>query len=228
MKLIGKIIFKLFRYRPTYSQCGEDVIIGHILRIFNKNKISYLDIGTNHPKIFNNTYLFYINGGTGMCVEPNPILCKKISSQRQRDSCLNMGISTYTSDAMDFYMMDVDTLSTFSKDDAEKLQQSGNYKIVDTIKVPVININELMNNNFNSAPDLVSIDVEDLNEEIVKSIDFTIRPLIFCVETLAFGNSNVGKKIESVRQHFLDNDYFIYADTYINTIFVDNKRWIKV
>ncbi|MEO8886361.1 MAG: FkbM family methyltransferase [Mucilaginibacter sp.] len=223
MKLTGRIIFKLFSYRPTYSQCGEDVIIGHLLRMFKKDKISYLDIGTNHPKIFNNTYLFYINGGTGICVEPNPVLCKKIASQRRRDTCLNVGISTLTSASMDFYRMDVDTLSTFSKGDAEKLQNSGNYKIMDTIKVPVININELMRNHFETAPDLVSIDVEDWNEDIVKSIDFTIRPLIFCVETLAFGNTSLGKKIDSIKQHFVDNGYIIYADTFINTIFIDKK-----
>lgn len=222
MKLLERLVFKLFKYRPTYSQCGEDMIIGHVLRMFNRDKISYLDIGTNHPKIFNNTYLFYINGGNGICVEPNPILGKKISSQRPKDTYLNIGISTHTSDALDFYMMDVDTLSTFSKDDAEKLQQSGNYKIVDTIKVPVININELMNNNFNSAPDLVSIDVEDLNEEIVQSIDFKVRPLIYCIESFAF---DTGGKIESISKHLLENDYFVYADTYINTIFIDKKMW---
>lgn len=228
MKILDKIIFKLFRYRPTYSQCGEDIIIAHILRMLKKDKIAYLDIGTNHPKIFNNTYLFYQQGGNGICVEPNPILCDKIATQRRRDTCLNIGISRNTYESLDFYIMNVDTLSTFSKADAEKLQNNGNYKIVNTIKVPVVNVNELMLSNFKTAPDLVSIDVEDLNEEIVMSIDFKIRPSIFCIETLVFGDNTAGKKIDSIRQHFLNNDYFIYADTYINTIFVDNKIWSKI
>jgi FkbM family methyltransferase len=223
MKLLERITHKLFRYSTTYSQCGEDRIIAHLLKCLERENISYLDIGTNHPKIFNNTYYFYLNGGKGICVEPNPILCEKIKAARPHDKCLNVGVGSTNSEKLDFYILNVDTLSTFSKVGADKLQESGRFKIKNTIKIPVINFNDLLKKNFNSPPDLVSIDVEDLNEEIVASIDFQMRPLIFCVETLLFATDKKNEKISFINQHFINNNYSVYADTFINTIFVDNN-----
>lgn len=223
MKLLEKITYKLGNFLPSYSQCGEDRIMSHLLiNILKRENITYLDIGTNHPKKANNTYLFYQRGNKGVCVEPNPIICKKIRSVRPNDVCLNVGVALVTSDKLNFYVMDTDTLSTFSKEGAEELQRSGKYKITETLEIPVFNFNELIEKNFNTPPDIVSIDVEDLNEDIVQTIDFKIRPAIFCVETLLFGNELSYKKIASIKEHFLANNYSIYSDTFINTIFVDN------
>lgn len=231
MKLLEKAIYKLFKCWPTYSQCGEDRIMHHLLWCLNKHHVTYLDIGTNHPKAANNTYLFYLHGGSGVCIEPNPMLCKKIKKQRSKDVCLNVGIGIENSEKLDFYIIDPDTLSTFSKEDAYELQSSGKYRIRQTLKIPVINFNKLLSDNFSTPPDIVSIDVEDLNEEIVKTINFEMRPLIFCVETLIFDHKNSNKKISSIKEHFLNNNYAVYADTFINTIFVDKNvfdfTWTK-
>lgn len=40
----------------SFSQCGEDLLVSYILKnIMQINKISYLDIGCNHPYRLNNT-----------------------------------------------------------------------------------------------------------------------------------------------------------------------------
>ena len=33
------------------------------------------------------------------------------------------------------------------------------------------------------------------------------------------------KKIKEIIDLMIDNDYFIYADTHLNTIFIDNNLW---
>ena len=44
----------------------------------------YLDVGTGHPCVMNNTYLFYRAGAKGVCVEPNPDLAPLIIEKRPR------------------------------------------------------------------------------------------------------------------------------------------------
>ena len=66
------------KYRKSYSQCGEDIIVARLLRDMGIDMPFYVEIGTNDPVIFNNTYFFYRRGAHGVCVEPNPKLHKKI------------------------------------------------------------------------------------------------------------------------------------------------------
>src|SRR5439155_8551863 len=93
MRLLDRLLFKLFKVERTYSQAGEDRILRFLFNSLSKASISYLDIGTNHPSMGNNTYLFYSSGSRGVCVEPNPEMGRLIKRMRPRDKYLNVGIS---------------------------------------------------------------------------------------------------------------------------------------
>ena len=226
MSIIDRAIYKFFKAERTYSQAGEDRILSFLMNAYGKTKISYLDIGTNHPKMGNNTYLFYRNGGQGVCVEPNPELCREIEKQRPRDKCLNIGMGIDDRTAADFYLMSPNVLSTFSKEEAEELDAGGKYKIEKVLKIQLRNINAIIRENFQKPIDLVSIDVEGWNEEIVRSFDFTAaRPFCFCVESITFSEDHSGKKLTGIFETFEKNNYRIFADTHLNTIFVDAEQW---
>ena len=64
-------------YRISYSQNGEDILISRIFKNLNIQKVYYLDIGANHPKRYNNTYSLYLNGSSGVYIEPNKELIKQ-------------------------------------------------------------------------------------------------------------------------------------------------------
>ena len=224
MSFFDRVLFKLFRFTPTFSQAGEDKILQHLFFSRKLDKITYLDIGTNHPTIGSNTYLFYREGGSGVCVEPNPALCALIRSKRPRDLCINAGVSMGEEGIADFYSMNIHTLSTFSKDEAETLDRTTEYKIKEVLKTPLKNINNIIRDNFKTPIHLVSIDVEGWNEQIVESLDFSAnRPLCFCVETITFSLENKGVKLQGIFDKFRDNDYSVYAETHLNTIFIDNR-----
>jgi len=227
MRLFDRINLKLFGYNPTYSQCGEDRIVEHIFRMLKKGKLFYMDIGANEPTYGSNTFLFYENGSNGICVEPNTTLNNRIKSKRKRDLCLNIGVGNTTQKEMDFYIIDPHTLSTFSKEDAEILQKDPKYKIEKIVKVPILSFNEIVDLYAqNQRIDYVSIDVEGLNQEIVESIDFSKnRPSVFCIETLTFSTNGNEIRLNQISKKMIANDYFIYADTYINTIFIDKNVW---
>ena len=224
MTFIEKLIYKLFGGKLSYSQCGEDIIINHILNVYQINRFTYLDIGTNHPKKANNTYKFYTQGNYGVCVEPNPELATLIKKIRPKDKCLNLGVSIEEDKEADFYIMNTHTLSTFSKPDADQFENEGNHKISRVIKVKLKNINNIIQENFNDCPDIVSIDVEGLNEEIVLSFDFNKhRPKILCLETITYSDNNAGVRLNKIIDYLVKNNYQHYADTNINSIFVDNN-----
>jgi len=224
MGFVDRVIYKLLKIERTYSQTGEDKILKHLFNCYNKSKISYLDIGTNHPIMNNNTYLFYRMKGSGVCVEPNPALAHLIRKFRSRDKCLSVGVGEFDEQSRDFYNMSDHTLSTFSKEDAAALDAEGKYKIVEVKKIPVRNINSIISENFSAPIDLVSIDVEGWNENIVASFDFSRhRPFCFCIETITFSETNDEEKLTGILDVFERNDYRVYADTHINTIFLDAR-----
>ena len=225
MSFIDRAVFKILKMESCYSQSGEDKILFHFFSSLGKDKITYLDIGTNHPQIHNNTYLFYRKGSSGVCIEPNPKLADLIRSTRSRDVCLNVGVSFDEERVADFYMMSSHTLSTFSKEDATALDRAGVYKIEETLRIQLRSINSILETQFTEPVDLISIDVEGWNEEVVRSIDFSrFRPLCLCVETLTFSDNGYGEKIPGITEFLVENGYSVYADTHINTIFVDSEN----
>ena len=210
----------------SYAQAGEDRILSYLFGTMGIEKPSYLDIGANLPKICNNTFLFHERGGAGVCVEADPALFDDLARVRERDKCLNVGITFDQRREADFYVFPVPALNTLSKEEAEFRERSGSYKIEKVIKIPLKTINEVIGENFDRTPDLISLDVEGIDLEILKSLDFDqYRPLAICVETITFSENRTEKKITEILDFVVSKGYFVYADTHINTIFVDAEKF---
>lgn len=219
---------KTYKEYLSYAQAGEDRVLKFLFRSMGINRITYLEIGTNNPIDINNTYYFYVEGSRGVCVEPNPSLISKIKKHRPEDICLNIGISPDGEEGeLDFYIFDDSDsekgLSTFSKTEAENVENTTHIKIGEIKKIPVTPINKVLAQYFSSiAPDLISIDVEGLDLEILKTIDFNKhRAIAICVETVNFTTTHKKIKNQSIISFMESQGYFVYADTGINTIFAD-------
>jgi FkbM family methyltransferase len=226
--ILFSLAIKIFRpnYKKSYSQGGEDLIISHILKILKIEKPTYLDVGAFHPTHMNNTYLFYQKGSSGVCVEPDPYLYKKFRNKRKRDKCLNCGVGANSIKEADFYIISSKTLNTFSEKEARHMEKNTKQKIEKIIKIPLRNINEIIGENFKSRPNIVSIDVEGWDYEIIKTFNFEkYLPEIFCIETITYSETGEEKKIKEIMDFMISKNYFVYADTYINTIFADKQAW---
>ncbi len=90
------------------------------------------------------------------------------------------------------------------------------------ISLPVVTIQEIVKKYHNNIfPDLLSIDVEGLDEEILRSIDFeTNFPKIICVETQNYAK---GMREESIISFLEEKNFKIVAETGLNTIFINNN-----
>lgn len=223
---IKKIVYKIIPPpQSSYSQAGEDAVIRFLFNDFGLKQIKYLDLGTNIPDYGNNTYLFYKNSSRGVCVEADSSLMNKIRSVRPEDKVINAGVSVSEEKEADFYIFDEPSINTFDKEEAEYRSSFGNYKIVKVVKVPLIGINDLIKNNFDTYPDLLSIDIEGLDLDVLKSLDYTKYPLpVICVESCTYSENHIRPKDPTIAEFMITKGYEVYADTYINTIFV-NKKW---
>jgi FkbM family methyltransferase len=224
-EFLRKIKFKLTQ--TSYSQAGEDAIIRYLFKDYGIKKIKYLDLGTNIPNFGNNTYWFYLNNSNGVCVEADYILYQKIKKIRHKDNVIHAGVSISNQKKSIFYVFNEPALNTFDKSEANKRTISGKYSILKEVEVDLININTLISNNFDTFPDLISIDIEGLDLDVLKSLDFDkFHVPVFCVETCEYSETHIRPKNNTIIDFMLSKGYFIYADTYINTIFV-NKKWFN-
>lgn len=210
----------------TYSQLGEDLLIRWVFKILDIRHPTYLDIGANEPAYDNNTYLLYTSGSRGVCVEPNPALCGKIKRVRPRDAVVNAGIGADGGTA-DFYIMDSHRLNTFSKDEAERIERMG-HTIKDVKSIDIVSVNAVIKEHFAACPHLVSLDTESMDYGILKSFDFEkYRPEVFCIETLTYEKTKGGRKIAEIMDLMEEKGYLVFADTHLNTVFVDAAAWKK-
>ena len=232
-RLFRKFISKTFipDVNFSYSQFGEDIILSFLFYHLNIKKPTYLDIGANDPRYISNTYYFYEHGSTGVCIEPNKYLWKKYKKVRPKDTVLNVGIGIEEEAEADFYQFPKHAhgLSTFSKKEALHWQETGmkgmgkiNYEKI--IKVPLVNINTIIQKYFDKVPDFISIDVEGLDLAILSSLDFNkYKPKVICAETLAYNENQKGFKDNSIADLLKTKGYTVYADTRVNTIFCLNE-----
>ena len=215
--------------KQTYSQMGEDAILYFLFQCeLQKDHLTWMDIGAYDPFTYSNTYLLsqtYKDRCDGVLVEANPLLAQNIKKHRQGEQVINVGIvpKKAGTDVMPFFVMQPDTLSTFSKEEAEKLSGEG-YQIKEVIDIPVQTIDELFMNCFpgKSSIDLLSIDIEGLDREVVRSISFhTWKPYVICMETKKHEKREKSDDYDELKTFLEGQGYMVFADTFMNTIFID-------
>ena len=168
----------------TYAQHGEDLMIQNLFWLLKVDKPSYLDIGAHHPWNISNTALLYKQGSRGVNVEANPELMQEFRIHRPEDLNLCVGIGPQCG-MLPFYMIDGRSgRNTFVKAEAERfVRENPKFQISEIRQIPMITLNELVDEHCPGGfPDLLSLDVEGLDIEILRSTKFDTGPKIICVE----------------------------------------------
>lgn len=215
--------------RLSYSQCGEDAIVDFLLKWIDVNQMIYLDLGANDPVVFSNTYRFYRSGCSGVLVEADSDLAAKIRKIRPNDICVAKAVSVTSDQTVDFFKMSADTLSTIQSETVERYERDSEHRLAIRKTVEAIHINKLLESYFpDNSPDFVSLDVEGLDLQLLQVWDFTRwRPAVFCVETLTYTQNQSAIKIDEIFKLMDGAGYQLYADTYINSIFVERSAWAR-
>jgi len=209
----------------TFSQCGEDRILAFLFGQLAIPTPRYLDVGAGHPCVGNNTYLFYRAGAKGVCVEPNPDLAALIREKRPRDELLNVGVSAEKSGPCHYYLFEEWGLNTFDAEEAAARARSGRHPILKEMSVPVVTLESIITDYFPDGLELLSLDTEGLDLALLKSLNYKKhRPLAICVETVGFSKTLAKPKSNVITSILAPHGYAPYADTFVNTIYIDTER----
>jgi FkbM family methyltransferase len=214
--------------KRSFSQSGEDLIVRFIFDLIGIKTPTYMDIGAHHPFYLNNTAILYETGSHGVNIEPNPQLYPAFLKSRKNDVNLNYGVGTKSGELM-FNILNPPTLSTFSDEEADKMVKEHKFKVIKRVPVKIETIENIVKEHLGGRfPDFLNIDAEGLDEIIIKSIEFNMgKPVVICLETISYSEKGDGVKNTSVIEFLNSLGYMVFADTYINTIFVLKEKWLK-
>ncbi len=157
-----------------FSQNAMDQKVKTLLDSVERDisKIRYLDIGANTWLLYNNSYLFYRAGASGVLVEANPEFVDEIKKNRERDKAIMCGCSDVKSnEEWTYYKTKHAGYNTFVKEIADTYPGIG--LEVQEIKIPMMYIGDILKENFpDNHIDFMSVDVEGMGARIVNAIDF--------------------------------------------------------
>lgn len=228
-KILGKKAVKFLKYnipalssKSSYSQSGEDVILDSFLG--HKKEGFYVDIGAHDHIDLSNSYKFYKRGWGGIQIEPN---YRKIQQfQKYRPGTISLNIGVGNRDTANFFIFDLEALSTFSEEEASHSKSFG-HTIVETTTVDIVPLKEIFKKHLNRKHiDFMSVDTEGYDLEVLRTNDWDLyRPSFIVVETAEYDKNKFGKKENDLYDPFMQSiGYTKVADTYLNTIYRDTKH----
>jgi len=225
--MFQKILTRRFS-KPTYSQCGEDLILKSLFINERKNGPGlYIDIGAYHPFKGSNTWLFYMDGWRGINIDPTPGSSVIFNKKRPEDLNLEIGIAETSGSAKFYFISSDSTMNSFSK---ETLEKNGVLnKVTKIIDVEIMALRDIQQRYVkDSLIDFVNMDIEGLELQALKGLDFSLhRPSFFAIEQNDV--SSLQDVLNSTVYEFMaERDYDVVAKNVItntvSTIFYKNKR----
>lgn len=146
----------------------------------------YVDIGGGHPVADNVTYWFYLQGWSGVVVEPQGGLAALHRRVRPRDTVFE-GVVARESGDVSFHAVErFHGLSTLVEDFARQATSLGaSYR---TMRLPGLTLADLCAQYRLERIDILKIDVEGAEAEVMAGADFTrFRPKVIVAEAIAPG-----------------------------------------
>jgi FkbM family methyltransferase len=198
----------------SFAQHGEDVELLRLLRQAHATG-AYVDVGCNHPFKLSNTYLLYLNGWRGVCVDPLPRFAELFQRWRPEDKFTCAAIGEQAGE-LTLHEFESDVLSTLDPQLAAEYQRQG-YRLRREAKVEVRPIDAILEQHATKAPiSLLSIDIEGHELPALRSMDLDRwRPTFVCLEVLTAD----GRRNEPAIDHLVRHGYEPARDLGLNVVF---------
>lgn len=207
--------------RSCYSQDGEDVVLASFYEEKPEYKGFYVDIGAFHPLRFSNTHYFYERGWRGINIDAMPGSMKEFNKFRPHDINIEAGISDSKED-LTFFCFEEPALNSFSRKVSEDRIRKG-WKLREKKVIKTFPINEILEKNLPEGQhiDFLNIDVEGLDFEILKSLDWKkYRPDFLLIEDLEIvDKGTIGYEKSKMYKFLQEKNYTIMARTRRTLIF---------
>jgi hypothetical protein len=215
MNILKKIYYEKYT-KKSYSFNNIDLIIDYLLKDI-ENGI-YIDLGCNHPIKYNNTYLLYKRGWSGINIDSDRTSIELFKKFRKNDTNINKVIS-YNEDIKKLYIYHQrSTINTLTKElvDAKKNKPTKEVYEHSTTLNKVIENSPFKDSKIN----LLTVDIEGHEFEALKNFNFLKYKIDIIVLELL--NKNLSK-IEMYNQSI---DFVLKSDIY-NLMLNNNYKLIN-
>ena len=176
-----------FSTNRTYSIEAEDLLAERLVyKLIGKPESEtgvYVDIGAYDPLRASNTHLLYKRGWHGLNVEPNPDQIQRFLDLRPRDKTINIGISEMEGSLL-YTKFKEPLLNGFLEPKWVECHVRMGAEIVSQQQIPVAPASKIIAEQLpDTHVDLLDIDVELLEMEVLRSLDFdSFRPSVIVIE----------------------------------------------
>jgi len=218
---ISNLFLKINLYSfESYSLEGEDRLISRYFE--SKNSGFYIDIGSNHPLRFNNTFIFFKKGWKGVNVDADEESINLFRRYRKSDINICSAVGN-SSKLTNYYRFNDSALNTFDENYHRHYQEIG-YKLLGTSKLKVRKLSEILSKlQIPKKIDFMSIDVEGKELDVLKSNNWEkYRPKLIIVEVfniIDFKSANSNK----ITTYLKSKKYRLFAKTLSNLIYINEK-----
>ena len=205
-----------FKAKKFYGQTAEDALLQ---RLLPEKDGSYFDIGGGHPIKFSNTYAFYRRGWSGISVDAIKFNTIIYRFMRPRDTSIHALIGE-SNEMTDFYVFEPYGLSTADPEIATNVMKIKDVRLLETIQLPTVGLSEIMPSVNPSRASFLSIDVEGLDLQVLKTNDWSrFRPRVICVENWG-GVQN--STTSGIAAYLNSKNYRLHAFTGLSEIYIAN------
>ena len=198
----------------SYSQNLEDVLLN---RCFKDQKSGvYVDVGAGPGDGYSVTKNLYLQGWSGLLIEPVSEFAEFHRKARPRDTVIDVVVGSEDGEIEFIHFLDTG-LSTKKLNLLDSIRDSYTHE---TLILPQVRLQSILNDHKVSHIDLLKIDVEGSEMEVLFGIDFEkIQPRLIVIEaTRPMSRIRVS---DPIREYLADfqykfvffdglNDYFVY------------------
>lgn len=205
----------------AYGQNGEDRVI---LSILDTSKPGfYVDVGSNKPIHFSNTFALYCRGWVGITIDANDKLVAQHKIKRPNDIAICQAVSDEEMNA-DYVEYELDEMSTINPNRKVELDNMGLTPSI-TRNMLTATLDSILAKNMHkdTSIDLLSIDVEGHDYHVLLSINLTVtRPKLIVIEMHNF--DFVNSHLNDIYCYMVSNKYRLVAFVKWNGYFKDYQK----
>jgi FkbM family methyltransferase len=148
--------------------------------------------------------LLYKKGWTGINIDLNPYSIELFNFSRPNDINLNFAVSLFSKKIKFYYRKEINMLNTIIESQAKKNFLNGYY----TAYIRSKRLNDIIKETrfFKKEIDFLNIDVEGVDFEVIKSLNFKIyKPKYICIEIHKLKRNNI--KNNNIYKFLINKNY---------------------
>ena len=213
------IYLRNYKYLKGGTQFNEDKYLKSFFKKDYQGK--FVDLGSFHPTRHNNTFHFYKKNWRGINIDLNPITIELFDFFRPKDININCAISDKKTYKKLYFVDDFSPLNTLDLNHLEFLKKNFSLEKKDfkEKKIKTENVNSILEKYKFYKVDFLNIDLEGLEYEVIKSINFKkFKINLICIEILNHNNF-YKKRTKKIQQILKKNNFKYLKNIGINSIY---------